>query len=465
MTPLLYVREEFENVSRTLKETLRYDYGPEKTLDYYKECTSRLDEIEKRLDKLVDSDPEIPSVLEEVAAVASRISLVERSRLGEFSWPFAETIRQLASRLLAEKTLSGDIVEPIVHMIAEGTGYQIRNEYLTEAHVTRPLTVVAFPRQLKHHVLMHTIFGHELGHTAFYTPTAAGICKNRVVPAIRHGGHLRNTRTVTDWLRLPDAPQSVRERMAARSSDQLFSQNHLDHWLREIVCDLFGLLVFGPAFAAAHRALLEPAFKTDFEVDFENTTHPPYPVRRRILISALRILRWDSPATNAGDGDVHAAEIALFEYINEDGYDAWATVIDDEHLAKALDGLKAIFAGHQDLLSKSPSREVVIALVDRLRRRLPPILETLDGDGVSTTLPMAATHCLYSGWTYWFGRERLLPAPGAKPLTFLQTNRLCDYALLQQQAIDAVASHAATMAAATAAAGGRAGTVQAEVAA
>ena len=47
---------------------------------------------------------------------------------------------------------------------------------------------------------------------------------------------------------------------------------------------------------------------------------------------------------------------------------------------------------------------------------------------------MTTRDCLYAGWTYWFGREAL--AAGFPPLTFLQTNRLCDHALLQQQAID-----------------------------
>ena len=32
--------------------------------------------------------------------------------------------------------------------------------------------IVAFPRPLKHHVLLHTIFGHEIGHTAQHTNDA-----------------------------------------------------------------------------------------------------------------------------------------------------------------------------------------------------------------------------------------------------------------------------------------------------
>ena len=71
--------------------------------------------------------------------------------------------------LLSEVLLSGGTIEPIIHVIAEGEGYQIVYEDISSSVKSR-FAIVAFPRSLKHHVLLHTIFGHELGHTAQQTP-------------------------------------------------------------------------------------------------------------------------------------------------------------------------------------------------------------------------------------------------------------------------------------------------------
>ena len=114
-SPLEFLQEEISNVERVLGETLRYDYGPERSLKYYNECAARLTEIEKAISGVAPDDLQtISAHLNELSLLAAWISLIERSHLGEFSWPFADEIRQIAATLLAETTLKGDPVEPII---------------------------------------------------------------------------------------------------------------------------------------------------------------------------------------------------------------------------------------------------------------------------------------------------------------------------------------------------------------
>ena len=167
MDPFTFLSEECRSVRAALNETLRHDYGPTRSQDYFVECKKRLDEIQQA----IDEDPGMDSAtianrMRSLGALGSRISLIERSHLGEFSWPFSEGIRQIAEGLFLEEQLDGNRFPPIVHVIAEGMDYQIVDDVLPSIG-NRRIVIVAFPRQLKHHVLLHSIFGHELGHTAF----------------------------------------------------------------------------------------------------------------------------------------------------------------------------------------------------------------------------------------------------------------------------------------------------------
>jgi hypothetical protein len=103
MRPLEFLREEFQNVERALQETLRLDYGPEQSAEFYDECARRLDRIRRQIapGALAESDHQsIAAHLGDLGYIATLISLIERSRLGEFSWPFADELRDLAKALL-----------------------------------------------------------------------------------------------------------------------------------------------------------------------------------------------------------------------------------------------------------------------------------------------------------------------------------------------------------------------------
>lgn len=128
MIPREFLVEEFENVERALGETLRYDYDSEQNRKkYYDECHARLAEIKKAIAGVSTTDySKIHAHLIELSNLSTLISLIERSHLGEFSWPFAEELRRIAETLLVEKNLKGEKLKPIVHVIADGQGYRSR---------------------------------------------------------------------------------------------------------------------------------------------------------------------------------------------------------------------------------------------------------------------------------------------------------------------------------------------------
>jgi hypothetical protein len=438
MTPLDFLSEEFRNVERALFETLRYDYGPERSKDYFDECASRLAEISKALPGIAPTDtPTIAAQMNQLGLLAGWISLIERSHLGEFSWPFADEIRRIAENLLAEKHLKGHDLKPIVHVVSEGRGYRIVNERLTATTSSRRLVVVAFPRTLKHHVLLHTIFGHELGHTALYTVGPGSVLKRQVVRALISSGPLRDLAAMNTWLHDAGAPPEVKAELTRYAQTQgakfAFTEQLRDSWLVELICDLFGLLLFGPSFLGAHRALLQSMGPSPFHLGLGLPTHPPYAIRHKMLARALFLLHWNIPLSTPAHGTTHEAEKSFVQYISDDPFPPWAAVFDDGQLGAAIAGIQLVFAPNSGLNHSPSSAATVVELVDRLRRGLPPILETFDANGKPTYERVGISQVLYAGWVYWLGRPHLADR---MPLGFFDTNGLCDYALLQQRAIN-----------------------------
>lgn len=440
MSPLEFLKEEHASVLGALRETLRHDYGPQRSHPFFEECSRRLAEIKT----VIDEDPgmdraAIAVLMQSLSSIGSRISLIERSHLGEFSWPFSGVIRRIADAMFTQKTVIGDL-PPIVHVVAEGMDYQIVNDDLSSEGMAR-IIIVAFPRQLKHHVLVHAIFGHELGHTMYDFDRSGGVIHRRAMPVLRRGV-LQDVVQARDWLASDDAPAAIRNADPV-VRNAVFSDQTLTNWRQEILSDLFGLVLFGPAFVAAHRTVIEAMCPRPDAVELEDSTHPPYPIRQRILARALARLGWAKPITPASDRIVHEAEVELIGYLTDCVQDAWFDLIDDHQLDELLEAIKAIFEPYPDIAYSPPKAVTLGELVRRLSLERPPIDQHLDEDGRPVNRPVPAAHCLYAGWTFWFGRDALLAEaretdPEVQKLTFLELNRLCDQAILQQEAIDMV---------------------------
>jgi hypothetical protein len=301
MTPHDFLAQQVDNVERALTETLRYDYGPKRVWDYYQECRERLARINSGVQRTSETDfLQIEALLGELSRLSIWISLIERARLGEFSWPFAEALREIADTLLSDTGLTGVKTSPIVHIIADGEGYYIYPER-TSASAGHKFSIIAFPRPLKHHVLLHSLFGHELGHSALHIVSSPNILQREVMRAIQNSGPLHNTGDVTSWLHESTAPPAVvtevHEYETATGRAYEFSQDYLLSWVDELICDLFGLLLFGPSFAAAHRTYIRPLNPNPYEIGLADPSHPPYAVRHKVLARAIRLLGWDQPIT------------------------------------------------------------------------------------------------------------------------------------------------------------------------
>jgi hypothetical protein len=431
LTPYEFLDEECESVLLALNETLRHDYGPARSLDYFNECKTRLTAIQESIRKNPSMNgKDIADNMRSLSEIGSRISLIERSHLGEFSWPFAEGIRDIAETLFAEEQLDGSFVKPIMHTIAEGMGYHIVDEVPVAG--SQRLVVVAFPRQFKHHVLLHSLFGHELGHTAFQSTGPGGVLRSQVLSALKDKTPLQDTIQATKW---------IRGATGSSSTAYNFSEVSLHNWCIEIACDLFGLMLFGPSFAAAHRAILEPLNCSPGDAIVQSFTHPSFPVRRRIISRAMESLGWHVPISAPSDGAVHDAEKALLDYaIDQTGGD-WAELFAPDQISEIVARLKNAFGAHTDFIFDRPDQGMLGDLVRQLTLCRPPISYEIDERGIASNASVPMKHCLYAGWCFWFGRDRLQAQVAASnPLllnmSFLEINRLCEYALLQQRAID-----------------------------
>jgi hypothetical protein len=437
MRPLEFLREECRNVDRALQETLRHDYGPELTAEFYEECASRLDKITRQVQPgaITDADHQkIAALLADLSYLASLIVLIERSHLGEFSWPFADELRLLAKKILVEPDLLGGTNEPIVHVVSDGRGYRIRNEDIVQSTSShRRFTIVLFPRQFKDHVLLHAIFGHELGHAALSSTQIASTIQSQVFPALG-SGVLASDEAATEWLCSDDAPTDLKAGLAAFQTKYgepfVLLETLRNLWLHEFICDLFGLLLFGPAFLAAHRSIIEPSHPDPLKVDLLEPTHPPYGTRHALLVQAMRLLQWHKTITMDADGDFHLAELKVLTELTEDHAPRWARIFSEKELDAAIKGIQA---GLGDLGYAQLSQTNMLALLGRLKNSLPPILDAINPDGSPRTEKADFRQILHAGWVFWGGRDQLKPP---SELSFLQTNQLCNQALLQQRAIN-----------------------------
>jgi hypothetical protein len=189
-------------------------------------------------------------------------------------------------------------------------------------------------------------------------------------------------------------------------------------------------LLFGPGFAAAHQVYLRPLNSNPYEIGLPNSTHPPYAVRHRMLLRAMQLLRWNVPVT--AESPYREAEQELLSYVLLDPYDAWSTLVSDKQLTAAIAGIQKLFLSYPPLGYTVPNGPMMIELVKQLTMRLPPIIATLSNTGKPKLSTIDIAHTLYAGWIYSIGNRHLT----SKPLPFLQTNKLCDHALLQQTAIN-----------------------------
>jgi hypothetical protein len=397
----------------------------------------------ERLKKLIEasSDPsEIANLGYSLSHVSYLISCIERSHLGEFSWPFAFCLRAIAVPLCTEQGPSGKL-PPIIHILAEGdlSAYAI----LPESYDPDPIRLkriinVVFPRTLKHHVLLHAIFGHEIGHAAWAIPDLRAKLDKQVIAPLFKGTPLENAVSAEQWITAATRPKVVSDYLLAwkmhpnMEHDFTFSgpkNKTLLNWQQEFFCDLFGAVVFGPSYGCAHRMLLQAIDPTGNQF---TVTHPPYASRAQLMSRASDLLKWfDGPRT--GNANMDSAIGKTESYVKTAlSPDPWFDIFPGSQVEDAINGLKSVLATFSGTVCLQPVWTDFAPLVDAIVRRVPPCGAELDAAGDPQLREVDFRQILTAGWIAWVGRTDI---PGDRPREFFHVNLLCDRGILQQSAV------------------------------
>lgn len=435
MTPKQFLLEECANIQLVLGEMLSRDYLAGGAADFHSELTERLATLRAMIAPIGAGDADLISLFSgEVSQLAELAHRIERSHAGEFSWPFAEELRTLTDPLCQEDQRTPGR-QPIIRILAEGglTSYRIYLEDdLARVQFDRRIFTIVFPRTLKHHVLSHAIFGHEIGHAAWSIPMLRARLRD-ASHALFSAGHLSSITNARAWLSDSNAPQEVKDVIDQYGwAPENLDQSVLKSWQEEMLCDLFGLLTFGPAFLAAHLALLSTVDPHGFSF---GDYHPPFVTRRAMLRRAIDALGWSGhPGVSDRElqGKLSHFWKAQFDDVRLTG---WPDVVDATQVSVAIESLRLILKDVHRVLFKYPSTEELKHLVAMLDSGVPPCGADLSGAKEPKLQSVDFRTILFSGWIRWH-YEPSAADSAQHDQTFTRINRLCERGMLQQRAID-----------------------------
>ncbi|MCG7974904.1 MAG: hypothetical protein JAZ16_07600 [Candidatus Thiodiazotropha taylori] len=418
--PKRFLQEECENVEQSLKEALRHQYGGNKSADFFEETSYRLSIIANQINKASDGDVKnLSEFSHQILGLSELIARIERSHLGEFSWPFTDEIMEIA-----EATCCGvdgndkDFGPPIFAISAEGgLVYKIhREQEVIDLNCRRRIFNVVFPRTLKHHVLLHPILGHEIGHAASSVPSMDYELAEKVISEFE-SNNLEDTNSLQQWL-------DIRSQETGDGTELIDIDETLFAWNEELLCDLFGLLVIGPSFLPAIKSLLSSIDPTDISLGEE---HPPNLSRYDLLYKAVDYLGWKSTSESSNNKEV----ISSFwgATTNDDvNIPKWAELVPREKVEIAVKNLQTILTPLGDSLYNRESVGNLDELINKIRAKIPPVIANLDEEGNPKLEETDFRSILYAGWIVW--NEVSQTPKQHNGMTFLEVNKLCDRGIL-----------------------------------
>jgi hypothetical protein len=381
----------------------------------------------RQIDAANDSDMATLGLLSErISGLSELITRIERSHIGEFSWPFAECLRRLAIDICRRQGLPSPDYDPLFFISAEGglLSYLIAFEPAgnTALDTKKQIFNIVFPRSLKYDVLLHPILGHEIGHAAYSVPDVSSRLDNEVLNRLLQSGPMQDEAALKKWL-LDFHQIDV--------SDDTASEIYAN-WLEEYLCDLFGLVLMGPSFVSAHRSLLRTIDPPGQDL---SGTHPPKLARYWMIDVAMEHLGWN----NFGNKSTGAFGDAV-RSLNQSCADAVLAitpvykVFAEQNIRSAVDGLSTILTQIGDAAYKLPPEADIEVLANRICEGIPPahaILTSKTNAEYQLELPeIDFRSILFAGWLAWHQCKKHSVA-----LTYSQINRLCDMGLLHLQAI------------------------------
>jgi hypothetical protein len=422
-----FLKQECENTLQLLNETLRHAYSIKDGKRFYVECLTRVNTLKKQIKDVGEKDFDTQGWLSyRLSLLSELITRIERSHIGEFSWPFAEYLKAIAVDICRqEENLPSPEYDPLFFISAEGglLAYSISFEPLSHdmTHAKNRIFNIVFPRSLKHSVLLHPILGHEIGHAAYSHSNMSQRLDKEVLEPLLAEGLLADATSLKRWMS---------EVYSVNSPDDAAAEV-FDDWKEEYLCDLFGLVIMGPSFVSAHRSLLRTIDPPGYEL---SSTHPPKLTRYWMIDEAVRYLQWDRFAANAR-GEFGRAVKSCSSSCKEPlrGMNNAFKVFKVSSIHRAVDGLKAILGPIPNALYQFPALSEIKGMATRICDSSPPVQTTIRKNGISFSLENSVSDfrtVLYAGWLAWHQCSVT-----KRELSFQVINRFCDTGLLNLQAL------------------------------
>ena len=430
MSSKAFLLEECENVRDLLEKTLRHEYGLDSSHHFFDECSTRLRFL---TNEIASADPANTALLQSHGAflsdLAELICRIERSSLGEYSWPFVHELKKIASAICRENTLTDPDAAPHVYVFAEGglSAYAIYPELRRPSAAKQRLLTIVFPKSLKNFVLLHPILGHELGHAIWQCSKHQKTLVNDVLRHLRRtGSNLEHPAATAAHLFAANAPAAFKAALAKHPSltqASMFTHANWGAWIEEILCDLIGLVTFGPSFLAAHARLL---FSVDPTGMSFSSRHPPVAWRFNMIRTCASILGYDvqPPATSP----IRAMSDSFWAYMGTfKQADAWYDFLDLALLTDAINGVQALLGAHAPSAYVPPAFDILETLAGKLTNLVPPVGNGIGVDDLPINQIVDFRHIIFAGW---------LATKDPTQIPFKQVNQLCEHAIMQQHAID-----------------------------
>jgi hypothetical protein len=429
MTPQAFLLQECKNVQKLLEQTLRHEYGLDGSQDFYDECVTRLKFVEGQISSATDRIGLADSGFE-LNDLSKLICRIERSSLGEYSWPFVEELKKMANAICIENSASGKPSK--IYVLADGglDAYCIFPEHKRPSQSNRLLLTIVFPKSLKHFVLLHSILGHELGHAIWRCSKHQHTIKKEVLAKFKGvpGEVFADEKSTLAHIFSPAAPAEVKDQLSIMAryginQTNFFEWANWDSWVEEILCDFIGLVTFGPSFVAAQCNLL-PSINPN--THGFGPAHPSTAWRINLILRGATILGFDALPPEAHPSRPKVDEFWTKMHLLRTA-DPWFDVLSNTQLTDALQGVLALLKEHPPAGYTHPDVEAVWGLVRSLEQGIPPVGFALLPEGIPNCVHRDFREILYAGW---------IASVTSNTPTFELINRLCEHAIMQQNAVD-----------------------------
>jgi len=426
-----FLEQECRNLNAVLEETLRFKYGLDGSQQFFEECKNRLIFIANSISSVPSTDSanlrKSSIALLELSGLISRI---ERSSVGEYSWPFVEELKQVAEAICTEETVTDRNRAPMIHVFSDGglDKYAIFTEANRPSNAGKRILTIVFPRSLKHFVLLHSILGHEIGHAMWQCSKHQLALRDILNTHLFSTGTFATEKDAAMWLYSANAPQAIKDQLSAFGKSGVTRNNFFRWaswaaWREEILCDLIGLLTFGPSFVAAECNLL---YSFDAEGTGIGQKHPPVGCRGNYLLKAAHLLGQDTHGLT--DPQIGAAVRTFWDGLNARRQPSpWFNVFTDGQIQDTAHSIAALLQTLPPSCYSSPTEVELKHLLGQLNGTIPPVGFSVSSDRTLNCQKIDFRHILYVGW---------IKSADLGGLTFEQVNRLCGHAIMQQRAID-----------------------------